>query len=234
MQYTNRTVVNLSGRRAGVYQLLGQLALVTGVLLGTGCASLSDSPNQTLESDISRSSSSDSTLTFARLPSTRPEVNVKPRSAQLFSESLVALANSDYVVAEQLLVEITKIQPELSGPWLNLGQVYLAGERNGSARQAFERAIEANPTNCAAFNQLGVLARKEGRLDEAESSYLACIDRDPTFAQVYLNLGILYEVYLGKLPQAFDAYREYQDLQARSGVEDPRVKGWLVDLERRL
>ena len=79
-----------------------------------------------------------------------------------------------------------------------------------------------------------MLARKEGRLDEAESSYLACIDRDPTFAQVYLNLGILYEVYLGKLPQAFDAYREYQDLQARSGIEDPRVKGWLVDLERRL
>ncbi len=176
----------------------------------------------------------ESNITFTRLPSSRPEVKVKPRSAELFSQSLAALASSDYIRAESLLVEITEIQPELSGPWLNLGQVYLAGDRTDSARMAFERAIEANPTNCAALNQLGVLARREGRLIEAENSYRACIDRDPTFPQVYLNLGILYEVYLGKLPQALQAYREYQDLTTSAGAEDNRVKGWVVDLERRL
>lgn len=176
----------------------------------------------------------ESTIAFAQLPSSRPEVKVKTKSAELFSQSLSALRASDYASAESLLQQITRIQPELSGPWLNLGQVYLAGERTDSARQAFERAIEANPTNCAAYNQLGVLARKEGRLVEAENSYLACIDRDPTFPQVYLNLGILYEVYLGRLPQALEAYREYQDLTASIGSEDARVKGWVVDLERRL
>ena len=51
---------------------------------------------------------------------------------------------------------------------------------------------------------------------------------------MYLNLGILYEVYLGKLPQALEAYREYQELQASVGAEDARVKGWVIDLERRL
>lgn len=181
-----------------------------------------------------RAEARESNLVFAQLPSSRPEVNVKPQSAELFTQSLQALRSSDYVQAENLLSKITKIQPELSGPWLNLGQVYLAGERTDSARHAFEQAIEANPTNCAAYNQLGVLARQEGRLLEAEGSYLACIDRDPTFPQVYLNLGILYEVYLGKLPQALEAYREYQDLAATSGFEDNRVKGWVVDLERRL
>lgn len=175
-----------------------------------------------------------STLVFAQLPTTRPEVNVKPQSAELFEASLVALRAANYGRAETLLKKITQIQPELSGPWLNLGQVYLAGQRTDSARDAFEQAIEANPTNCAAYNQLGVLARQEGRLDEAEGSYLACIDRDPTYAQVYLNLGILYEVYLGKLELALKAYREYQDLASISGTEDARVKGWVVDLERRL
>jgi len=181
-----------------------------------------------------RKSSAESNIAFAQLPSTRPNVTVKPQSQQWFDQSLAALAASDYVRAESLLTQITKFQPELSGPWLNLGQVYLAGERTDSARGAFERAIKANPTNCAAFNQLGVLARREGRLDEAENSYLACIDRDPSFPQVYLNLGILYEVYLGKLPQALKAYREYQELQASVGAEDARVKGWVIDLERRL
>lgn len=192
--------------------------------IGSGSASSSSSASETGESS----------LVFAQLPSSRPDVKVKPQSAELFAQSLAALRAADYALAEYLLGKITKIQPELSGPWLNLGQVYLVGDRTDSARQAFEQAIEANPTNCAAYNQLGVLARQEGRLQEAEGSYLACIDRDPSFPQVYLNLGILYEVYLGKLPQALKAYREYQDLAAVSGVEDARVKGWVIDLERRL
>jgi len=218
------------------------VVFLSAMLLTGGCSPLGGFPSSQGSSSSSsgsannaaKKSSGESSLAFAQLPTTRPDVAVKPQSQQLFTQSLAALAASDYSRAESLLTQITKIQPELSGPWLNLGQVYLAGERNDSARMAFERSIKANPTNCAAFNQLGVLARREGRLGEAENSYLACIDRDPTFPQVYLNLGILYEVYLGKLPQALKAYREYQELQVSTGVEDPRVKGWVIDLERRL
>lgn len=168
---------------------------------------------------------------FADLPTTRPDVEVKSQSAQLFQQSLVALEASDYGRAEGLLNQVTELQPELSGPWVNLGQVYLAGQRAEEARAAFERAIAANPTNCAAYNQLGVLARQQGELKKAEESYLACIERNPAFPQVYLNLGILYELYLGRLPQALEAYRTYQQLVE---VEDPQVKGWVLDLERRL
>jgi len=168
---------------------------------------------------------------FADLPSTRPEVTVKSQSAELFEQSLIALEAEDMNRAEGLLNRVTELQPELSGPWVNLGQVYLAGERATEARAAFERAIAANPTNCAAYNQLGVLARQQGELEAAERSYLACIERNPDFPQVYLNLGILYELYLGRLPQALEAYRTYQSLV---DTEDTLVKGWVLDLERRL
>lgn len=168
---------------------------------------------------------------FADLPTTRPEVTVKSQSAELFEQSLIALEAEDLGRAEGLLNRVTELQPELSGPWVNLGQVYLAGERAVEARAAFERAIAANPTNCAAYNQLGVLARQQGELGAAERSYLACIERNPDFPQVYLNLGILYELYLGRLPQALEAYRTYQSLV---DMEDTRVKGWVLDLERRL
>ena len=217
-------------------------ALLAGLLGGCAMGGLLPGEQGTAPQDrsvpvsarVTEAQQRESNLRFAQLPTTRPEVKVKPASAELFEQSLQALRALDYARAEQLLERITQLQPELSGPWLNLGQVYLAGERTDSARRAFEAAIEANPTNCAAYNQLGVLARKEGRLNEAEDSYLACIDRDPTFPQVYLNLGILYEVYLGRLPQALEAYREYQDLAATAGIEDSRVKGWVIDLERRL
>lgn len=168
---------------------------------------------------------------YAHLPLSKPDVEVKNQSAQLFQESLIALEAADYERAEGLLNRVTELQPELSGPWVNLGQVYLAGERASEAQAAFERAITANPTNCAAYNQLGVLARQQGELERAEDSYLACIERNPNFPQVYLNLGILYELYLGRLPQALEAYRTYQQLVE---VEDPQVKGWVLDLERRL
>jgi Flp pilus assembly protein TadD len=170
-------------------------------------------------------------ISFAGLPTLRPDVTVKPKSAEMFARSLDALKAADFSTAQTLLQKVVKLQPELSGPWLNLGQVYVQQGRTGEARDAFERAIFANPANCAAYNQLGVLARLEGRLVEAEQSYLACIDRDPNFPAVHLNLGILYEVYLGRLAPALESYRTYQQL---SGVPDQRVDGWVIDLERRL
>ena len=53
----------------------------------------------------------------------------------------------------------------------------------------------------------------------------------PGFKDAYLNLGILYELYLGRLPEALAAYRQYQSL---SSEPNRKVVGWVVDLERRL
>ena len=38
-------------------------------------------------------------------------------------------------------------------------------------------------------------------------------------------------LYLGRLTEALASYRQYQALQSE---EDRRVKGWVMDLERRL
>ena len=50
-------------------------------------------------------------------------------------------------------------------------------------------------------------------------------------ADMYPNLAGQNEAYL---ISALKAYREYQDLTASAGIEDARVKGWVMDLERRL
>ena len=157
-----------------------------------------------------------------------PRVN--GRNAADFEQAVSLMKAERWTEAESLLRRITADQPELAGPWVNLGQVYLQLEQPEEARLAFRNAIAANPQNCAAYNQLGVLFRTQGQFTEAEAQYLECLRGSPDFADVYLNLGILYELYLGRLTDALAAYRRYQVLVPEP---DRKVAGWVMDLERR-
>jgi len=107
----------------------------------------------------------------------------------------------------------------------------MAQGRDDAARSALTRAVDANPRNCAARTELGVLLRRHGEFAAAEAQYRACLQAVPDYQPAYLNLGILYELYLGRLEEALEAYRGYQRIAAEP---DARVAGWVVDLERRL
>ena len=160
-----------------------------------------------------------------------PVPEVSNRVATEFEQAVALLQEDRYREAEVLLLTITSEQPELAGPWINLGQVYVALDQPEDARRAFEAAAAANPYNCTAHNELGLLARMNGDFEAAERHYLNCIELVPEDRTAYLNLGILYELYLGRLSDALVSYRHYQSLGAEP---DRRVEGWVVDLERRL
>ena len=160
-----------------------------------------------------------------------PLAKVSDKHQRLFHGALTAMKKQRYAQAEQLLLELTQVAPKLSTPWANLGMIYLAQDRGEEATGALSKAIEINPANCPAHNQMGILARQHGDFASAEASYLACLQRVPRFRDAYLNLGILYELYLGRLPEALDAYRQYQALLQEP---DHRIRGWVMDLERRL
>ncbi len=106
-----------------------------------------------------------------------PAVDVDRKSAALFEQALEAIHAERYAQAEALLKELTARDPMLSGPWVNLGSVYEALGDNDAAEKAYKKAIDANPNNCAAYVDLGVLSRRAGDFLSAESNYLACIQR---------------------------------------------------------
>jgi Flp pilus assembly protein TadD len=149
----------------------------------------------------------------------------------LFEQSVAAIEAQRWQEAEVLLKELTTREPRLSGPWVNLGIVQGELGRDEEAEASFRKAVDANPNNCAAYNELGLLRRRAGDFLAAEANYLACLERVPSFREAHLNLGILYELYLGRLPEALDAYRAYLAL---IDGEDRRVAGWVSDIERRL
>ena len=163
------------------------------------------------------------------VPVPAPEVSAENAAAFARAVDLMSEGRNDEALAP--LLTVTRAQPELAGPWVNLGNVYISLERFEEARSAFEHALDANPGSCEAYNQLGVLSRKHGDFERAEALYRSCLEVAPDFKDTYLNLGILYELYLGKWDAALTSYRRYLDL---SEEDDRRVRGWVADLERRI
>jgi tetratricopeptide (TPR) repeat protein len=208
-----------------------KLALAFAALLLTACASQGEKVSGTTSSAPVGPSDPVAGIFSSEVAPAAPPPEVQPAIAEAFEQAVTLIRGGRYRDAEIVLLGITSEQPELAGPWINLGQVYVALDQPEEARRAFEAAAGANPWNCTAYNELGLLSRVNGDFETAERYYLTCLERVPADGSAHLNLGILYELYLGRLPDALEQYRSYQQLQEEP---DRRVAGWVMDLERRL
>ena len=156
---------------------------------------------------------------------------LKDGTEGLFTEALSSLQEGELERAEKLLVRLTRRQPELTGPWLNLARLQLERDDLDAAKASYASALDADPQSCPAHVQLAVLLRREGEFEAARSHYMSCLEADPEFSVAHLNLGILSELYLGDLSMALVAYERYLELAPEG---EPRVKIWVADLKRRL
>jgi len=148
-----------------------------------------------------------------------------------FDAAVAAQNAQQWPQAEQQYKQLLEKYPQLSGPALNLALIYAQTERPQLADEYFQRASQINPNNVVAANQYGVWLRGQGRFDDAERIYLQILGTHPDSADTHLNLAILYDLYLRKLPQALEHYQRYLEL-----VNDEKspVHGWVADLQRRL
>ena len=160
---------------------------------------------------------------------TKPSIN--RQAQQLFNDAIAAMAKKQWPQAENLLTRVTTQYPNLSGAYLNLGLVYQAKGELDKAEQALNQAVAANANNLDAYNQLGILKREAGDFAAAEEQYKKALAIWPFHPASHRNLGILYDLYMGKSEQALQHYQAYQQLLPEP---DKLVNGWIVDLERRL
>src|SRR5579875_3684883 len=61
-----------------------------------------------------------------------------------------------------------------------------------AAAEAFEKAIDADPSNARARYNLALAQQNLGDLEGAVATYLRAIQLDPTLIEAYINLGHLY------------------------------------------
>ena len=153
------------------------------------------------------------------------------RARTQFEQAKVAMQSEEWALAEQILTQMTVDFPELSGVYVNLGNVYLHQERWEQAEDAYKFALEKNSLNNDAYNQYGILLRNLGRFDEAEQQYLKALEVWPHNPHAHQNLAILYDLYMGKFELALNHYE-----MAQKVLNEPsqQIEGWIIDLKRRM
>lgn len=160
----------------------------------------------------------------------------------LSSEALDVLGHDDYsnptLFDTRAKIELKEGRPDLAevdlerilgmGPGgpesiLLLGILNLQTGNLPVAEENFRKFIELAPRSPDGYLNLGLTLRRRGRFRDAESVYEDGINAtdDP---DLHLNLGILYELYLGSPENALLHYKKFAG-SGRGGAE--RVQGWI-------
>jgi eukaryotic-like serine/threonine-protein kinase len=93
-------------------------------------------------------------------------------------------------LAEATLKQGVTLAPD---DWLlnmQLGAHYLDGSHWAEAGEQFRRAVELVPDNPRAYNNLGLVYRGLGKLDDSAAAFQKAIDLEPTFIH-FRNLGMV-------------------------------------------
>ena len=129
-----------------------------------------------------------------------------------------------------LLEQVAEAAPELSAPRIDLGVAqHRAGDLE-AAESNLLRALESNPEQPVAHNELGIIYRKTGRFDEARKSYESALAVYPGFHFARRNLAILCDLYLADLDCALQNYEAYM----KTVPSDEEASMWIADIRYRL
>jgi tetratricopeptide (TPR) repeat protein len=157
-------------------------------------------------------------------------IEIPAQAAKDFKVAIELMNQNKFDEALTAFENMTQDYPELSGPFANIGVIYSRQENWEKARDALKISVSKNTHNIKALNQLGLAHRHLGEFKQAEDAYLQAIKAVPNASQSYLNLGILYDIYMGQFVKASNYYQKYQSLQSEPNRQ---VAGWIVDINRR-
>ncbi len=111
--------------------------------------------------------------------------------AQLWLEA------DDVPRARRVLDDLLRIAPNFARGWLALGETQRKGNDLAGARASYDRALELEPSLAIARYNRAVIARLEGRDDEAVADFETLLagdaGRDPRFANAHLDLARLFQ-----------------------------------------
>ena len=79
--------------------------------------------------------------------------------------------------------------------------------------RVYEKAININPNDTAAHNNLGLIYLKSGKHKEAIKHYMKALKLQPNDAMAYYSLGFTY-YSLGKYKEAIKYYMQGQKVKA--------------------
>ncbi len=148
-----------------------------------------------------------------------------------FQQALVLMQARKLSQAAEKFHDLINRYPRMTGAWANLGLIYMKTGKWNKAKHALQQALTLNADIAPIYNYLGLVNRNLGLFQQAEHAYKKAIEVDSAYASAWLNLGILYDIYMNKPAQALPQYEHYQQLGNHA---DDKVHKWIVELNRRL
>ena len=144
-----------------------------------------------------------------------------------YQQAISLMNDKKWQQAQVLLDQVIFNQPKLSGSYVNKA---IIAEQQGKLNQAhasLNKAIAVNKLNLYAHHLQGKIYRLQGEFDKAEQSYLTALEIWPDFAEAHASMGILLELYRGRLLDAHGYYSSYLEIKS----DDEEVKRWKAGLE---
>lgn len=154
----------------------------------------------------------------------------------------LALTHDDRISATAAFKKATEADSKYGAGWLNLTAQYLYAKNYDGAVEAGERATKLMDKSARAHLDLGSAYRGKLRYADAEKEYKQAGQLDPSMADVYFNLGILYldakEMpgpggqpldLIGKLNTAIQHFNRYKQMASYKMAKDDPVDTYLND-----
>jgi tetratricopeptide (TPR) repeat protein len=146
-----------------------------------------------------------------------------------YEAAVQLMEKKQYEQGIALLVKVTEHSPALTSAYVDLSIAY---ERTGDldrSEASLNKALELDPHQPAANNELGLLQRRKKEFAKARASYEAALAQSTDFQNAHRNLGILCDLYLGDYKCALEHYEAY----SRIVPDDADVAKWIADLKNR-
>jgi len=177
----------------------------------------------------------------AQLPTKEDTVSPQDSAAALkntteseiltYRQAITHLNNNKLNEAKSLLTEFIEERPALSGPWANLGLVYIKENKLDKATEVLDKALKLNPKLAQAHNLRGYIENKKRNFLKAEEFYKKAIELNADYSIAHYNLALLYDIYLQDVAKAVLHYKMYLKL---TKYKDKKTADWLEQLSSSL
>ena len=115
--------------------------------------------------------------------------------------------------------------------YTNMAIIEIRKEQYKKASESIKKSIAANDKSAISRNLHGLILRYTGDFNQAETEYKNAIAIKSDYADPYLNLAIMYDMYLNLPKKALPYYEKYKEIADNNANKE--IDKWLVDVQRR-
>lgn len=206
------------------------LGLLLALAFVSGCAVSPKNDSEKMPEIVLDDTTGEPVLVLIPDPYLLSNTEVSAAVSTQFQQGIALIEAQKWPQAQVHFEQLTQQAPTFSGPWVNLGLSLWRQDLYEPAGQAFAQAILKNNKNGDAYNLYAVMMREQGDFEKAEALYKQAITVWPHNATSHRNLGVLYDMYMGRFDEA---YYHFDQCAKIMGTPDKKLRGWMIDIKRR-